>query len=134
VLSAEELAELTKELNDDLGADVDMDAVPKAKKKKKKSRGKGTQAGDEIVLTGEANETETEDQPTTSGQQQPQESADSAIPPHSATTPASMPQALLAPVQDENLKNMMSSWYYAGYYTGLHEGRQQAMSAERNES
>jgi hypothetical protein len=27
-------------------------------------------------------------------------------------------------VQDENLKNMMMSWYYAGYYTGLYEGQQ----------
>ncbi|KAL8668932.1 MAG: hypothetical protein Q9168_006458 [Polycauliona sp. 1 TL-2023] len=27
--------------------------------------------------------------------------------------------------QDEGLKNLMMSWYYAGYYTGLHEGRQQ---------
>ncbi|CBX91869.1 hypothetical protein IAQ61_000086 [Plenodomus lingam] len=38
---------------------------------------------------------------------------------------ASMPQALLGSVQDENLKNIMMSWYYAGYYTGLHVGRQQ---------
>jgi hypothetical protein len=29
-------------------------------------------------------------------------------------------------VQDENLKNLMMSWYYAGYYTGLHAGQQQA--------
>jgi hypothetical protein len=29
-------------------------------------------------------------------------------------------------VQDENLKNLMMSWYFAGYYTGLYEGRQQA--------
>ncbi|KAH6639654.1 hypothetical protein C7974DRAFT_136299 [Boeremia exigua] len=37
---------------------------------------------------------------------------------------AAMPQALLATVQDENLKNIMMSWYYAGYYTGLHAGQQ----------
>jgi hypothetical protein len=29
-------------------------------------------------------------------------------------------------VQDENMKNIMMSWYYAGYYTGLHAGQQQA--------
>lgn len=29
-------------------------------------------------------------------------------------------------VQDENLKRLMMSWYYAGYYTGLFEGQQQA--------
>lgn len=30
------------------------------------------------------------------------------------------------PVQDEGLKNLMMSWYYAGYYTGLYEGQQRA--------
>ncbi|KAJ5635375.1 uncharacterized protein N7484_008688 [Penicillium longicatenatum] len=29
-------------------------------------------------------------------------------------------------VQDESLKRLMMAWYYAGYYTGLHEGQQQA--------
>ncbi|CAG8054665.1 unnamed protein product [Penicillium salamii] len=33
---------------------------------------------------------------------------------------------LILPVKDEALKNLMMSWYYAGYYTGLHEGQQQA--------
>jgi hypothetical protein len=27
-------------------------------------------------------------------------------------------------VQDENMKNLMMSWYYAGYYTGLVAGQQ----------
>ncbi|KAJ4294543.1 hypothetical protein N0V90_008234 [Kalmusia sp. IMI 367209] len=31
-------------------------------------------------------------------------------------------------VGDENLKNLMMSWYYAGYYTGLATGQQQAAS------
>ena len=26
--------------------------------------------------------------------------------------------------QDEALKNLMMSWYWAGYYTGLYEGQQ----------
>lgn len=26
-------------------------------------------------------------------------------------------------VHDEGLKRLLMSWYYAGYYTGLHEGR-----------
>ncbi len=36
-------------------------------------------------------------------------------------------EALLihAAVEDEGLKNLMMSWYYAGYYTGLYEGRKQ---------
>lgn len=29
-------------------------------------------------------------------------------------------------VQDEGLKNLMMSWYFAGYYTGLYEGQQRA--------
>lgn len=28
--------------------------------------------------------------------------------------------------QDESMKNLMMSWYYAGYYTGLAEGQQKA--------
>lgn len=28
--------------------------------------------------------------------------------------------------QNEDLKNIMMSWYYAGYYTGLYEGQQKA--------
>ncbi|KAL8903462.1 MAG: hypothetical protein Q9171_007393 [Xanthocarpia ochracea] len=36
-----------------------------------------------------------------------------------------MPNALTTGVQDEGLKNLMMSWYYAGYYTGLYEGRKQ---------
>ncbi|KAF7595438.1 hypothetical protein BBP40_006060 [Aspergillus hancockii] len=39
---------------------------------------------------------------------------------------AAMPQALMSQVQDEGLKNLMMSWYYAGYYTGLYEGQQRA--------
>ncbi|KAF2742390.1 hypothetical protein M011DRAFT_481688 [Sporormia fimetaria CBS 119925] len=31
-----------------------------------------------------------------------------------------VPQAILGTVQDENLRNLMMSWYYAGYYTGLY--------------
>jgi hypothetical protein len=37
-----------------------------------------------------------------------------------------MPHAALAQVQDEGLKNLMMAWYFAGYYTGLHEGQQRA--------
>jgi hypothetical protein len=32
-------------------------------------------------------------------------------------------------VQDEGLKNLMMSWYYAGYYTGLLEGQQKAYAS-----
>ncbi|KAM0803251.1 hypothetical protein BDR22DRAFT_840065 [Usnea florida] len=36
-----------------------------------------------------------------------------------------MPLAVINDVKDEALKNLMMSWYYAGYYTGLYEGQQQ---------
>ncbi|KAL2073156.1 hypothetical protein VTL71DRAFT_10480 [Oculimacula yallundae] len=37
-----------------------------------------------------------------------------------------VPQHLIGQVHDEGLKNLLMSWYYAGYYTGLHEGKQSA--------
>ncbi|KAK3706018.1 hypothetical protein LTR37_013012 [Vermiconidia calcicola] len=40
-----------------------------------------------------------------------------------------LPQALMATVQNEDLKNLMMSWYYAGYYTGLLEGKQQGYAS-----
>ncbi|KAJ5787352.1 Survival motor neuron [Penicillium paradoxum] len=58
------------------------------------------------------------------------ESATDAAPAPSqpeASKPATqMPHPIMATVQDESLKNLMMSWYYAGYYTGLHEGQQQS--------
>ncbi|WQF81587.1 Putative survival motor neuron protein oligomerization [Colletotrichum destructivum] len=45
--------------------------------------------------------------------------------------PATMgPQSLLGTVQDEGLKKLLMSWYYAGYYTGLYEGQQQQQQAK----
>ena len=31
--------------------------------------------------------------------------------------------------EDDEMKNLMMSWYYAGYYTGLREGKQKARQA-----
>ncbi|KAL8814121.1 MAG: hypothetical protein Q9223_006632 [Gallowayella weberi] len=39
------------------------------------------------------------------------------------------PQSSVVPMQDEGLKNLMMSWYYAGYYTGLYEGQKQSDAA-----
>ena len=36
-------------------------------------------------------------------------------------------------MQDEGLKNMMMSWYYAGYYTGLYEGQQKVYASMQPE-
>ncbi|MCJ1336816.1 hypothetical protein MMC09_002094 [Bachmanniomyces sp. S44760] len=42
--------------------------------------------------------------------------------------PPAFPQSLtVGSTQDESLKNLMMSWYWAGYYTGHHEGLQQAL-------
>jgi len=37
--------------------------------------------------------------------------------------PPAIPQHLIGTVQDEGLKSLLMSWYYAGYYTGLYEGK-----------
>ncbi|KAI4285153.1 MAG: hypothetical protein L6R35_004727 [Caloplaca aegaea] len=34
--------------------------------------------------------------------------------------------------EDESLKNLMMSWYYAGYYTGLYEGHKQYSTKATN--
>ncbi|PHH68470.1 hypothetical protein CDD82_538 [Ophiocordyceps australis] len=39
-------------------------------------------------------------------------------------------EALVGSGLDEDVKRMMMSWYYAGYYTGLYEGRKQAQQSE----
>ncbi|RYN23539.1 hypothetical protein AA0113_g5211 [Alternaria arborescens] len=70
-------------------------------------------------------------EPDLSGEQEPQiqlPRAEAPPVPHAAGSLAgAMPQAILGTVQDENMKNIMMSWYYAGYYTGLHAGQQQAL-------
>ncbi|KAK1995964.1 hypothetical protein LX36DRAFT_581316 [Colletotrichum falcatum] len=51
-----------------------------------------------------------------------------AVPGHGGNRPGPAttgPQSLLGTVQDEGLKRLLMSWYYAGYYTGLYEGQQQ---------
>ena len=40
-----------------------------------------------------------------------------------------VPAAMTDTVKDDGLKNLMMSWYYAGYYTGLYEGQRPAMEA-----
>ncbi|KAH7040481.1 uncharacterized protein B0I36DRAFT_344220 [Microdochium trichocladiopsis] len=44
-----------------------------------------------------------------------------SMPPSNA--PALAPELVLSSVQDESLKKLLMSWYYAGYYTGLYEGQ-----------
>ncbi|KAI4104130.1 MAG: hypothetical protein LQ339_003983 [Xanthoria mediterranea] len=49
--------------------------------------------------------------------------------PQSFLEASAVPGVLMNGVQDEGLKNLMMSWYYAGYYTGLYEGRKQSEDA-----
>ncbi|KAG9728417.1 hypothetical protein KCU86_g13169, partial [Aureobasidium melanogenum] len=44
--------------------------------------------------------------------------------------PSGVAQVLLDSVQDEGLKALMTSWYFAGYYTGLYEGQRKAQAAQ----
>ncbi|MCJ1290486.1 hypothetical protein MMC34_002024 [Xylographa carneopallida] len=47
--------------------------------------------------------------------------------PELAQNLSSIPQGVVAAsTQDEAQKNLMMSWYWAGYYTGFHEGQKQA--------
>lgn len=79
----------------------------------------------EMEDAGQVHQQETQPQETAAPERlsQPQAAEQGAGLPH-GTDFAAMPQALLGTVQDENLKNIMMSWYYAGYYTGLHAGQQ----------
>ncbi|ERT00024.1 hypothetical protein HMPREF1624_03393 [Sporothrix schenckii ATCC 58251] len=62
--------------------------------------------------------------------------------PEPAQAPASArtngPSVLLPPQTvlggtDEGLKKLLMSWYYAGYYTGLYEGQQQAIKEQQQQ-
>ncbi|KAI5257137.1 hypothetical protein E4T42_01207 [Aureobasidium subglaciale] len=48
------------------------------------------------------------------------------------STPPGVSQVLLDSVQDENLKALMTSWYFAGYYTGLYEGQRKAQANQEH--
>lgn len=70
-------------------------------------------------------------EPSLSGQQKTSTAEPEPRPAlHNGLVDAPMPQAILGTVQDENLKNVIMSWYYAGYYTGLYAGQQQTAEKE----
>ena len=33
-------------------------------------------------------------------------------------------------LDDESMRSLMMAWYWAGYYTGLHEGQQKALQPQ----
>jgi len=67
------------------------------------------------------------EEPVTTGDSNQQHPAQNGASRAVAQTP--VPHALMAGIQDESMKNLMMSWYYAGYYTGLHDGQQQSKPA-----
>ncbi|KAK5127502.1 hypothetical protein LTR85_006841 [Meristemomyces frigidus] len=87
----------------------------------------------EAVKLEQANEAELQP-PMTNGdalRTEPQKPAETGAEiPRAHFAPAMMSNALLNTVQDEGLKNLMMSWYYAGYYTGLYEGQQKASAPQ----
>ncbi|KAK3683621.1 hypothetical protein B0T22DRAFT_483457 [Podospora appendiculata] len=93
-----------------------------------------TDAADEPIEDGQVVEEGDETRPTParevdeSASQQP-EPGQAETPSGAGPAPAFGPQALLESVQDEDMKKLLMSWYYAGYYTGLVEGKQQAGKA-----
>ncbi|OCL05662.1 hypothetical protein AOQ84DRAFT_298466 [Glonium stellatum] len=132
VLNEEELRELKEELGHipKQNGDNDIEARP---------RPQDAEAGDVETGEGEAlaeasGQRASDAQQTASRRQEPHGSAEAAAHPHSVAPGGSMPQLLLGSVQDENLKNLMMSWYYAGYYTGLYEGQQRASSGAQERS
>ncbi|RAR01845.1 survival motor neuron-like protein [Stemphylium lycopersici] len=127
VLTEDEL----KELRDDYG-----DLMQKAETTSTATGANGVAEQDDSAMSnvetsGAAQPDQTKQEPERS---EPQEhvlaqspTAGAAPAPSAAESLADgMPQAILGTVKDENMKNMMMSWYYAGYYTGLHAGQQQA--------
>ncbi|KAL8778122.1 MAG: hypothetical protein Q9213_007565 [Squamulea squamosa] len=53
-----------------------------------------------------------------------------APPPAVESNSQCVPEPSAVPGQDEGLKNLMMSWYYAGYYTGLYESRKHSDTAK----
>ncbi|KAF2471579.1 uncharacterized protein BDR25DRAFT_342309 [Lindgomyces ingoldianus] len=124
VLSKDELAELRQDYEDLMGEEEtrsnNADANTKADHE---PAGRPTEdTNDDGCLGQDAIQAE---EPKSSGNREESRTAESSAPVHDVATNPAMPQAILGTVQDENLKNLMMSWYYAGYYTGLYVGQQQ---------
>ncbi|KAJ5373499.1 hypothetical protein N7517_005505 [Penicillium concentricum] len=82
-------------------------------------------AENDAIQPGNENVSMTIDEQTSESAPEPSQPVEDSNP--AVSTPViPMPHPVMANVQDESLKNLMMSWYYAGYYTGLHEGQQQA--------
>ncbi|KAJ8118648.1 hypothetical protein OPT61_g399 [Boeremia exigua] len=133
VLTEKELKELREDHGDLIGeAAATPEAVAEADGKSDQMDTEDSMQETEDL--GGADQAETQPQETTTSENpnQPQAANAGTTAPRDTIWDA-MPQALLGTVQDENLKNIMMSWYYAGYYTGLHAGQQLPKNAPPKE-
>ncbi|KAF6841315.1 survival motor neuron-like protein 1 [Colletotrichum musicola] len=116
----------------------DLDLQEKSEPQTRKTVDSETEAGDRPEIAGdvdEASKTKGADGSTDVHSEEGVPIA-KAIPGHggSVAGPATMgPQSLLGSVQDEGLKRLLMSWYYAGYYTGLYEGQQQERQQQQTQ-
>lgn len=121
-LTEEELRELKADYGEDL-EETETPSGPDAE-----TNGHAEQADTDMTHaeTGNIEAVNVHQENANPSQQQQGQPAGVEDPARQEAAPASaMTQALLGTVQDENMKNIMMSWYYAGYYTGLHAGQQQ---------
>ena len=56
-----------------------------------------------------------------------------AAPPPPTPADAATPVGLPTPPLGDTYGDLLRSWYYAGYYSGLHEARQRAAAAARSD-
>ncbi|KAF5537684.1 Survival motor neuron 1 [Fusarium napiforme] len=83
------------------------------------------ESGSEQPQVTETEEIELESGTAEQNKEIPSSRNESKEPIASQGTPSFPIQTVLGSVQDESLKKLLMSWYYAGYYTGLYEGQQQ---------
>ncbi|KAL8991700.1 MAG: hypothetical protein Q9169_007731 [Polycauliona sp. 2 TL-2023] len=143
---AEDPEELPEHEEGDVGtaAPNNMNGIPQAQKLENEEVEDGEIEDEEVVGIGAKDETVQMKDEKPTGQQHyaPPPSMDASAQriPEAPAVPAmlmnggetqcaalSVHEAVLmgAAGHDEGLKNLMMSWYYAGYYTGLYEGRKQ---------
>ncbi|KAF2998145.1 hypothetical protein E8E13_001768 [Curvularia kusanoi] len=124
VLTQEELSELRDDHGDLIGeAETTSELVPEANDNSDQMDTEDSMQ--DIDDTEQIHQQETQPQETAVSEElsEPQ-TKEIGVEAPLGTDFAAIPQTLLGTVQDENLKNIMMSWYYAGYYTGLHAGHQ----------
>ncbi|KZZ98173.1 hypothetical protein AAP_00434 [Ascosphaera apis ARSEF 7405] len=110
-------------LGDDLGLEAIDDVV---------SSGDQVIVNDQTVdmdIEPETDEANKEDEETSTNQDtKPTQQTKADLPDTTVNEPMASTLLTLPAGSNEDLKALMMSWYYAGYYTGLQEGKRQAQS------